>query len=408
MRPVDRPIRIASVVARLNVGGPAIHLVTVNTRLDPARFSDCIVHGTEGPSEGSLVAWAREKGARTLRIPALRGEASFGPRDLAAFRELLGLFRRERPDIVHTHAGKAGILGRLAARAAGVPVVLHTYHGHVLHSYYGRAKSSCARAIERFLARSTDRLVAVSEAVKRELVALGVAAEDRFVVVPVAVDLEGFAAPRERGALRRELGLDGAPLIGIVGRIVPVKDHGLFLAAAARIVRELPQARFLVVGDGTGRPGAEAAARRLGLADRVSFLGWRSDLPRIYADLDVLAVCSRNEGTPLAALEAMAAGCPVVATRVGGLPDVISDGETGLLVEAGDAAGLAGAVVRLLREPSTARAIRQAARRAVLERYHPNRTVGLLERLYEGTLRRGAAEASLDTLAKEKAFPCAS
>jgi glycosyltransferase involved in cell wall biosynthesis len=317
-----------------------------------------------------------------------------------AVAKLYGLMRRHRPHIVHTHTAKAGLLGRLAARMAGVPIVLHTYHGHVLHGYYGPVKSWLLRRMEQALARITDRLVTVSEQVKAELVAHGVAGAEKITVIPLGFDLESFlTSSAQRGQFRQEIGLNGVvKLVGIVGRLFPIKNHRLFLDAAAKVTAREPATRFVIVGDGVLRSALEQQAKELGIADRVFFIGWRRDLPRIYADLDVLVVSSDNEGTPVSAIEAMAAGCPVVATCVGGLPDLISDHDTGLLVRPKDANGLATAVLHLLRNPEIARTIGENAMMVARERFAAKRLLRDVDRLYKQLL--GARAVSHGTAAQ--------
>jgi glycosyltransferase involved in cell wall biosynthesis len=380
---VDR-VKIVRVIARLNIGGPAIHVINLTADLDPARFESVLVTGTESRGEGSMLDLARARGVTPVIIPEMVGEATLNRRDLKALVALYRLFRRERPHIVHTHTAKAGVLGRVAARLARVPVVVHTYHGHVLHGYYAPLQSSLLRRAERGLGLVSDRLVTVSERVKGDLVRYEVARPEKIAVIPLGLDLAPFlASPGHRGKLRQELGWsNGERVVGIVGRIFPIKNHRLFLEAAARVAGELDRARFLVVGDGVLRPAMEDYARALGIAHRVVFTGWRRDLPVIYPDLDVLVVSSNNEGTPVSAIEAMAAGCPVVATRVGGLPDLITDGETGRLVEPRDPAALAASILRLLRDPETASRLGETAQATVAERFAVDRLCRDMEGLY--------------------------
>jgi len=378
------------VIARLNVGGPAIHVINLATGLDPTRFESILVTGIENPGEGSLLDLAVEQGIQPVVIPEIVAEATLKPRDLKALVALYRLLRRERPHIVHTHTAKAGFIGRLAARLAGVPVIVHTYHGHVLHSYYSPAITRLLRRMERVLGFLTTRIIAVSEQVKLDLVDYRVANPEKVSVIPLGFTLKPFLdSANHRGSFRRELGVsNSAPLVGIVGRIFPIKNHRLFLDAAARIAAEEKTASFVVVGDGALRQQMEEHANGLGIADRVVFTGWRRDLPRIYADLDVLVVSSNNEGTPVSAIEAMASGCPVVATRVGGLPDLIDDGETGYLVPREDANALGTAVAGLLRNHEEARRIGESARARVAERFTIERLVADTERLYAGLLAK--------------------
>jgi glycosyltransferase involved in cell wall biosynthesis len=393
---MSRRLKVVRVIARLNIGGPAIHVTNLCAGLDPLRFESILVTGTENPGEGSLLDLARAQGVEPVVIPEIVGELSINQRDLRGLLALYRLMRREQPHLVHTHTAKAGVLGRLAARLARVPVVVHTYHGHVLHGYYGAAQSWMLRRMEQALACVSDRLVAVSEQVKRDLVGYRVASSHKISVIPLGLELKPLLDSRaNRGQLRRELGVaPDAPLVGIVGRIFPIKNHRLFLEAAARVVAELPGARFVVVGDGVLRPATEEQARALGIADRVFFTGWRRDLPRIYPDLDVLVVSSNNEGTPVSAIEAMAPGCPVVATRVGGLPDLVADGETGCLVPSGDAPALAAAVARLLRHTDLRLALGGAARTSVADRFAVDRLVRDVEGLYDELLVQKGVIAS--------------
>jgi glycosyltransferase involved in cell wall biosynthesis len=321
-------------------------------------------------------------------VPEMVGTPRLGPGDVAALARIRKLIRDFRPDIVETHTSKAGIVGRLAAHLEGTPVVLHVYHGHVLEAHYGAIKTWMARRAERILARKSDRLVAVSAHVKSDLVKYGVASPDRISVVEPGLDLAPMLGCRqERGALRRELGLDAAtPLVGIVGRLAPIKNHRLFLDAAVGVLAVRPDVHFLVVGDGEIGPEIRALARSRGLMKRLTFTGWRYDLPRIYADLDVLVSCSKSEGTPFTIIEAMAAECPVVATRVGGVPDLVRDRATGLLVPPAQADPLVSAILRLVGDVGLARALARSAAADVEVRFSTARLASDMDALYTALL----------------------
>ena len=381
-------IRVLRVIGRLNVGGPSIHVVNLAAGLDPSRYEQLLVIGHESQAEGSMLDYALSRGVWPHRIQEIVTAFNLAPRDGVALKRLFSLMRLYRPHIVHTHTAKAGLLGRIAARLAGVPIIVHTFHGHVLHGYYGPVQNWALRRMEKSLAWFSHRLVTVSEQVKKELIEYGVARADRITVIPLGLDLEPYLhAETRRGEFRREMGLSsGARLVGIVGRIFPVKNHALFLESAARIAAAEPAARFVVVGDGMLRFALEQQARELGIADLVLFTGWRSDLARIYADLDVLVVSSNNEGTPLSAIEAMAASCPVVATRVGGVPDLISDYESGRLVPPRDAKALAGAVLDLLHNPEKAQAMGRNAMISARDRFDVKRLVHDVDHLYRELL----------------------
>jgi glycosyltransferase involved in cell wall biosynthesis len=377
------------VIARLNIGGPALHATLLTERLAPERYDSLLVTGTEAPDEGNYLALQRKPLARLVVVPTL-GREIRGLSELSALRALARVIREFRPHVVHSHTAKAGTLARVAAWLGRVPVIVHTYHGHVFHGYFSPRQTRLFLAIERALARRTDCLLAVSETVRRELLGFGIGSPERMRVMPLGLDLDRFArSDAMRGLVRAELGLaPETPTVGIVARLVPIKAHEVFLEAAARLARRLPRVAFVVVGDGERRAELETAACRLELQGRVHFLGWRQDLDRIYADLDVVALTSRNEGSPVSLIEAMAAGRPVVATRVGGVPDLVEDGLTGTLVGPGDAGALAEAVAALLADPDQARAMGEAGRKRVLPAFGAERLMADVDRLYTELLRR--------------------
>lgn len=389
MPPRDRRVRLLRVIARLNIGGPALQATLLTEKLDPSRYDSLLVTGREDRAEGNYLALHGKTLDGWTVLPALRREIR-ATRDLAALGRLVALMRTFRPDIVHTHTAKAGMLGRVAARLCGVPVVVHTYHGHVLQGYFSPARTRLFMAIERWLAGHTSRLLAVSERVKQDLLALGIGRAERFDVLPLGLDLDGFLdAETRRGEFRRELGYtEREILVGIVARLVPIKAHEMFLRAAAAITRRVPASRFVVVGDGERRADLEALARQLALGDRVRFVGWRGDLQRVYADLDVVVLTSRNEGSPVSLIEAMAAARPVVATRVGGVPDLVKDGQQGLLVPAGDVDALARAIEDVVSSPDRGRAMGEAGRKRVYPAFTAERLIADLDRLYTELLRR--------------------
>jgi glycosyltransferase involved in cell wall biosynthesis len=376
-------IRVVLVIARLNIGGPAIHTILLTARLDPARFESTLVTGVEAEYEGNMLELAAQRGVQPLVIPQLGREIS-PLKDWVTLVKLYRLFQDWRPHIVHTHTAKAGIVGRLAARLAGVPVVVHTFHGHIFHGYFGPLQTRVFVGIERFLAHLSDRIVTVSEGQRLELAAYGVASLGKIAVVPLGFELDAFLNCESlQGQLRQELAIPGGmALVGIVARLTAIKNHRLFLDAARLIVEAGQEAMFLVVGDGELRGELEAYVAELGLTGRVIFTGWRRDLPRIYADLDVVALSSLNEGTPVSLIEAMAAAKPVVATRVGGVSDVVLDKKSGYLVQSKDAGGLAKGVLDFLRAPDRAREMGRVGRAAVHPKYASETLLANMEKLY--------------------------
>lgn len=380
------PTRVLRVFSRLNIGGPSIHVILLTAGLRRVGYETTLAVGQETEREGNLDDLATARGVTLTRLAGL-GREIRPVQDVRALIALFRLMRRTRPQIVHTHTAKAGMLGRLAAVLARVPIVVHTYHGHVLSGYFGRVRTGLFRAIESSLALVSDGLVAVSDSVRDDLVALGVAPPAKMRVMPLGLELGHLAGELPRGQLRAEAGFDEhAPLVGIVGRLVPIKDVSTFLAAARLVVDALPSVRFVVVGDGEERDRLERVARELGLAAVVRFLGWRRDLASVLGDLDLVVNCSLNEGTPVALIEALAAGRPVVATRVGGTPDLLEDGRYGLLVPPRDAAALAGAMITVLQEPEPAHARARDGQRTVLGKYSVERLLGDMDALYRELL----------------------
>jgi glycosyltransferase involved in cell wall biosynthesis len=380
-----RRLRILRVITRLNVGGPAIHAVLLCARLDNDRFESVLVAGTESASEGNMIELGRLEAPPMLhRIPALGREISLVD-DLRAVGALIALIREFKPDIVHTHLSKAGTLGRVAARIAGVPVVIHTYHGTVFRGYFGTVRSRLFLEIERAIARMTTRVIAITSGQRRDLVALGIGNEAKVVEIPLGLELAPFVEGVSRAEARNLLGLPSEePVIAIVARLVPIKDVGLFLRALARLSRP---AIGLIVGDGDERVSLEREAALLGIASRCRFLGWRRDVRSIYAAADVVALTSRNEGSPVSIIEAMAAGRPVVCTDVGGVSDVVTSGVSGILVPHGDAEALATAIDQLLADPAARERLGQEARRAVYPRYDVSRLVTDISALYSSLVR---------------------
>jgi len=373
------------IIARLNIGGPAIHVAVVTAGLNDSQFVSTLVTGQVSPTEGDMTYYARQLGVEPVVIPGLGREISLLS-DLRALFALIGLIRRERPDIVHTHTAKAGLLGRLAAWLCGVPVILHTFHGHVFHGYFGPLKTHAFIILEQMAACVTAMILTISPRLREDLIEYRIAPPARIRVVPLGLDLTALAVAKgQAGGLRRELGLGKAsPLVGIVGRLVAIKNHEMFLAAASHVAKSVRDGHFVIVGDGERRPHLERMVEVQGLRDRVHFLGWRRDLPVVYADLDMLVLCSRNEGTPVSLIEAMAAGVPVVSTAVGGVPDLLQGGDLGILVASGDELALAEAIISGLKQPDHRRIKRAKAH--ALNQFGAERVIDDLRHLYRELL----------------------
>ena len=387
---------VIRVITRLNIGGPSIQATRLTTALEPHGFTTRLLHGRLGDGEGDM-SYLIAPGADAAFIPELRRPlAPF--HDYRAFVRLYDEISRARPAIVHTHMAKAGLLGRLAATlynltrgSAPRARVVHTYHGHVLEGYFSPVMTKVFITLERMLAWASDSIVAISPAIRDELLDghhIGVAAQYR--VVPLGFDLAPFAAidATAREAARRDLALPGGvPVVATVGRLTAIKQHRLFLDVIKRVVAAHPDAIALVAGDGELRSELEGYAASLGMAGNVRFLGWRRDLATIYGASDVFLLTSRNEGTPVALIEAMASGVPGVSTDVGGVKDVIDSPDVGLLAPFGDASALAAHVNALVADPARRSAMGARARAGVITRYSIDRLVADIAALYRDLLR---------------------
>ena len=362
-------VRVARIISRLNIGGPAIQAITMTKLLEPLGYESLLIRGSEADHEGSMDHLAQELGVRPLRVGAMRREV--GPRDLIAFVGLVRALRRFRPDVVHTHAAKAGTLGRLAAIVPGrgrPRVIVHTFHGHSLSGYFSSRRARVFLNIERFLARRTTRLIAVSDEVRDDLVALGVAPPEQIEVIRLGFDLSRFSVDeatraRRRDELRTTLGIPPhARVVTLIARLVPIKRVDRFLRVAEELAGD-ERVWFVIAGDGELRDELQAIALSDGLAQRLVWAGFQRDVPALCFASDVVMLTSDNEGTPVSLIEAQAAGVPVVSTRVGGAATVVGD-RPGALVAADDIAGLAAAVRDVLDDlPAAGRAARSAAER---------------------------------------------
>lgn len=360
----NRP-KVMHIVTRLDWRGSAEVVLQLGERLWEEGFEPLIVAGRTLHAQEDLAAYQRRTGTRIRLVRSLRRDVSLF-HDLAALGSLYSLIRNEEPDIIHSHTSKAGILGRMAAKLAGCPAVIHQPHGHIFYGYFGGATTRAFLYAERLMGRISDRIITLTERSRQEHVTYRVGPPDKLVPIYCGIELSRFAQPsRSRLAVRRELGLPAeARVVGWVGRLVPIKGCGGFLEACAEARRSLPDVRYLVVGDGELRDPLTRQTAALGLSDVVTFTGDRSDVPDLMGALDLLVLSSHNEGLGRVLVEAMASGVPVLATSVGGVPEVVLDGETGCLVPPGRPGLMAGAIVDLLTNPEKAAAfVAQASRR---------------------------------------------
>ncbi|HVG33475.1 MAG TPA: glycosyltransferase [Pyrinomonadaceae bacterium] len=426
-------MKVVRIIARLNVGGPARHVVWLTEALAGAGVESVLIAGSVPPGEGDMTYFARAHNVEPLVIPEMSREISLkdGITVWKLYRQLLRL----KPDIVHTHTAKAGTAGRLAGllyrwlvpsslilRPRRVRFV-HTYHGHIFHSYYGALATKLFLLIEKVLARvATDRIVAISPQQYREIhEEFHVGSASQFRVIPLGLDLEAFEGwPTRRRVLRDELGANEREvLVGIIGRLTEIKNHKLFLEAAALYKAErqaategnAPRVRFLIIGDGHLRSELETEARSLGLENDLLFLGQRDDPENFYPGLDIVALTSLNEGTPLTLIEAMANERAVVAAAVGGVVDLLGDEtsravdgeqeyvlcERGALVRPQSARAFAAALSALIEDETLRRAMGESGRSFVTRSYTKERLVADVLKLYEELIDTKRATAKLDS-----------
>ena len=404
-------IRVLRLIARLNIGGPARHVDVLCADLDPARFETWLVTGVPDPHEGEQPPQPAAH-VHWIRLPRLR-RALHPVNDLVVLWQLWRLCHRIRPHVVHTHTAKAGALGRLAAwlyntlgarrDRASRCVVVHTFHGHVLEGYFSRPLSRFFTWVEQWLARRTDCVITVGPLVREELLARRISRPQQITVVPLGLHLEALLA------LAPPTPKDDV-VIGIVGRLVPIKRHELFLQAVALAVRRQPAAswRARIIGDGPQREIVQRWIRDLGLTQRAEWIGWEEDLPRLYGALDVVCLTSRQEGTPVSLIEAMAAARPVISTDVGSVRDLLgrpTDDEAGgrprgrahgwvqyehgLLVTEDEPATFANALEYLRAHPEERLSMGSRGRCHVRGRFAAARLVQDIEALYRQLLTPG-------------------
>ena len=394
-----QPVRVLRIIARLNIGGPAIQAITLTKRLEPRGYDTVLLRGREASTEGTMDHLASQLGVRPVRLRALR--RSVGLHDIVALGEVMGWVQRFRPDVLHTHTAKAGGLGRMAALLlpwACPRVSVHTFHGHVFQGEFSPRVSRMLAMTERFLARRTTRLIAVSKEVKADLVRLGVAPSEQIEVVRLGFDLSPFLLDgHERETIRRttrsSLGIpQDASVVSLIARVVKVKRIDRFIEMARHLVSR-PDAYFVVVGDGDRRAELESSEAAHELGDRLIWAGFQRDIPAMCFASDVVALTSDNEGTPVCLIEAQAAGVPVVSTLVGGVETVVLDGQTGRVVPR-DPLKLSDAVAHLLDDPDARLEWGKRGRDHVLSCFSIDRLVDDIDSLYRRLLKQAQAGAS--------------
>jgi glycosyltransferase involved in cell wall biosynthesis len=390
---------IVRVLTRLGAGGPPIHAVLLTRELSKFGYSSILVTGSRDQQDGDMSYLLRE-GDRVHSIPEM--SRSVSPwQDFRALVALYRFLRRVRPSIVHTHTAKAGVLGRIAAWLAGVPVVVHTFHGNVLNHYFSRPASFAIRLVERALAHVTDGICVLAPQQASEIADRGIAPRDKIHIIPLGMDLTRFSETTSLLNLARATLSGGRITVGWMGRFVAIKDIPLMLAVAQETLRTTDKVRFIVAGDGPEAPAVKALADELG-PHRFEWLGWREDVDTVLAGCDVLMQTSRNEGTPVALIQGMAAGRPFVSTPAGGVVDMVSgpvqreqDGcrwfDNAILVEP-DPTAFAAAFRALAENPGEIAAMGQHAAEFARDTYSLPTLLRSLDELYSELLVKKSAK----------------
>jgi glycosyltransferase involved in cell wall biosynthesis len=381
------PIRVLRLIARLNMGGPALHVSYLTRGLESRGYQTTLGAGAIGQGESSMAFIAKELGVEVVDIKRLHRDLSLVSDPISVAR-IVKLIKQVRPHILHTHTAKAGAVGRTAAILAGEarpPIVVHTFHGHVLRGYFSPPTTAVFQALERSLARVTTRLIAVSPEVREDLVALGVAPAEKFSVIRLGIDLDQRlqSAGEGKQALRRLFGIpDEAFVVGWIGRMTAIKHLPDAVAAFCNLRQRGVDARLCLVGNGPDRELIERRVHELGVAQYTLFVGYQRDVAPYYGLFDAFLLPSGNEGTPVVAIEALAAGTPVVATAVGGVPDVVEDCTDGFLAPVGDIEALAAALERLAKDPGLRAEMGRLGSERSVPRYRVERLVDDVDALY--------------------------
>jgi glycosyltransferase involved in cell wall biosynthesis len=386
--------RILRILNRLAVGGPVLNAAYLTKYMAP-EFETLFVVGEKEDHEKSAAFLADQLGIQYTTVAGMGRSINPGS-DFFAYQKMKKLIKDFQPNIVHTHAAKPGAIGRLAASAMKVPAIIHTFHGHVFHSYFNSVATKFFINTERYLARKSSAIIAISEQQRRELTdEFKIAPAEKFRVVPLGFDLDRFYNKQEekRNKFRTEFKLTDEIAIGIIGRLVPVKNHYLFLKGIAHVLQSSnKKIKAFIIGDGETRGDLENVASQAGIKfssekdtnhpHPVVFTSWRSDIDVINAGLDIVALTSFNEGTPVSLIEAQAANKPIVSTRVGGIQDIVKEGETALLADVTDATTFSNHLLRLVEDDALRLRLGNNSRQYVMQKFSYQRLVKDMSELY--------------------------
>ena len=388
--------RVIHIITRLDKGGSAETTLHIVSSLNMEKYDVFLAHGLSRESNMSIMEkevvesdllLAEAKGVRVFALPSLVRRLSF-KNDLLAFINIYRLIKRIRPHIVHTHTSKAGLLGRLASFLARVPIIIHTPHGHVFHSYYGPVMTKVFVFAEKILSFITDKITALTNRERDEHLEEGIASIEKYVVIHSGVMLDRLMNMNiDAGAVRGEFGIaQDSNVIGVVGRLVPIKGHKYLVSAAKRIIKEFRNTVFVFVGDGYLSSRLERQAESVGVRKNIIFTGWRKDAVEILDLFDILVLPSLNEGMGKVLVEGMALGKPIIASNVGGIIDLVRNGENGILVPPGDSDALGEAILQLLKDKNLSEKLGKNGKAMVYPEFDASVMVKQIDDLYESLL----------------------
>lgn len=386
---INRKIKIAQVITRMDWGGASDIVRIICEKLDKDKFETCLVAGLSQNLTPKTKIFLEQFKDKVFWIPQLR--RNINPIfDLAGFLKLYFLFQKEKFDIVHTHTAKAGILGRLAAHFAHVPKIVHTSHGHNFYGYFGRVLSHFICLIERLAANFTEHIVCLTELEKKDLITFKITDEAKITIVHTVFETEKYRKlnPEEKSAKKKELRIGQDEIIvGMVGRLEPIKGPRYFIEAAQLIANKFKNVSFIVVGEGSLRKELEIQVEKAKLTEKVTFTGWRDDAVEIMNILDMLVLPSLNEAVGLVLIEAQSLGIPVIASCVGGIPEVVEDGKTGILVKAEDAQELKEAIEEIINNKEKRENMARQAEIYVKNKFKAQDFIKQISEIYEGKVK---------------------
>ena len=388
-----KKIKILRIINRFNIGGPTYN-ATFLTKFLGEEYETMLVGGLPDVGESDSLYILEKYGVKPILIEEMVRQPSLS-NDRKAYKRLKEIIIEFKPDIVHTHASKAGALGRKAAKSCNVPIIIHTFHGHVFHSYFGKVKTRLFKEIERNLAKKSDAIVAISNIQKNELTEVyKICDPEKTHVIQLGFDLEPFHLKRinSRSSQRVQWNIgENEVAIGIIGRLAPVKNHDFFLDVISSVLKKTSKSiKIFIVGDGAERESIESRVKEINLEHegRIELTSWISDIGEFNSAMDIICLTSNNEGTPVSLIEAQAGGIPIVTTDVGGVRDIVLEGDTGFVVPVNDKELFVKRVLELIEDENKREKMSQNGWNFVQEKFHYKTLASNMDTLYKNLLEK--------------------